>query len=157
MMSLLTSTHSSVLKVDPAQAWETLASGRPGPRWYVDAVPLLLRSGLDRLLGGPKLAAPPGRDLLRAGDRVGLWEVTRAGSTHGGFVLDLEARVRAPGTVTMHSTLSRIPAGCLLSQSVTFRPSGVVGAAYLLADLPAREALVTLVHRRACADVRRRR
>ncbi|MGI9157099.1 MAG: DUF2867 domain-containing protein [Marmoricola sp.] len=153
-MSLLTSTRSSTLPVDPSAAWGVVAAGGTGRHWYVDAAPLLFRAGLDRLLGGPELSAPPDRDLLRTGDRAGFWQVTHAEGTRDGFVLDLEARVRAPGTITMLSTVSRVSGGCRLTQSVTFRPSGIVGAAYLLADLPAREALVTLVHRRTCADVR---
>jgi len=148
-MSLHTSTRSSELPVTPAAAWAVLACGRPGRRWYVDAAPLVFRGLLDRLVGGHTPAAPPGRDLLRAGDRAGFWRVTRAAA----LLLELEAQVRSPGTITLRSTVSETTGGCLLVQSVTFRPHGILGSAYLLADLPAREALISLVHRRVCAEV----
>jgi hypothetical protein len=38
---------------------------------------------------------------------------------------------------------------------VTFRPHGRLGTAYLLADLPARELVAELTHRRMTADLRR--
>jgi len=43
--------------------------------------------------------------------------------------------------------------GTRLDQRVTFRPDGPLGAAYLLADLPAREAVIGLVHRRLLQDL----
>ena len=139
-----------------SQAWAVVASGRAGPQWYVDAAPFVVRGGLDRLVGGAGRAfPPPGTDLLAAGDRAGLWRVDEADS--GLRRLGLTAEVRAPGTVTLVTEV--LPdgdagvEGCLVRQTVRLDPSGVFGAAYLLADLPAREAVLELTHRRLVRDL----
>ena len=44
-------------------------------------------------------------------------------------------------------------AGARLTQRVAFRPGGLLGTAYLLADLPAREVLLALVHQRTVREV----
>ncbi|CAB4712759.1 unannotated protein [freshwater metagenome] len=62
--------------------------------------------------------------------------------------------MRAPGRVRLRTDVRPTLAGCDVEQVVTFTPSGLLGRAYLLADLPAREALLTLVHRRLLADLR---
>jgi hypothetical protein len=111
----------------------------------------VVRGALDRLLGGAGRRWPaPGRDLLVTGDTVGFWRVVRADDG----VLDLEAVVRAPGRVTLRTEVSPYGAGARVSQAVTFAPHGVLGSAYLLADLPAREAVIALTHRRLLHDLR---
>ena len=69
----------------------------------------------------------------------------------------LEAAVRAPGTVTLTvlvtGTETSAGSGTQIDLQVRLDPHGVLGAAYLLADLPARETLVALVHHRLSADV----
>ena len=67
----------------------------------------------------------------------------------------LEAAVRAPGRVTLTTTVTAEGPGTRLDQRVTFRPDGLLGGAYLLADLPAREAVIALVHRRLRQDLTR--
>ncbi|WP_158604506.1 DUF2867 domain-containing protein [Nocardioides mangrovicus] len=44
--------------------------------------------------------------------------------------------------------------GTTLVQTVSFRPRGLLGTAYLLADLPAREVVIELVHRRTLRELR---
>ena len=46
------------------------------------------------------------------------------------------------------------PDGCAVDLQVTFEPEGLLGTAYLLADLGAREAVVELTHRRLVGDLR---
>ena len=41
-----------------------------------------------------------------------------------------------------------------VTQSVSFEPAGLLGRAYLLVDLPAREAVIELTHRRLLRDLR---
>ncbi len=150
-MRLLTSSRASTVDHDPDQVWAVVACGRPGPRWYADAAPFVVRGALDRLVGGAGRRWPaPDRDLLTAGDTVGFWRVVRA--TDG--VLDLEAVVRAPGRVTLRTEVTPDGTGARVAQAVTFEPHGVLGTAYLLADLPAREAVITLAHRRLLGDLR---
>ena len=151
--SLTTSTRSTPVDLPADEAWERLVSAGAGHRWYADAPPFVLRGAIDRLLGGAGRRWPvPGRRLLEQGDRAGFWAVTTC--NHKRLRLVLEAEVRAPGTVVLESRLTDEPGGCRLLQSVTFEPRGVVGAAYLLADLPAREAVIELAHRAALAEVR---
>ena len=92
--------------------------------------------------------------LLRAGDRAGFWRVLAAGTTATGHRLVLEAAVRAPGRVVLELRVDRHPAGCTVDLAITFEPDGLLGAAYLLTDVPAREAVVELTHRRLLADLR---
>lgn len=132
------------------------AGGRA--RWYVDAGPFVFRGAVDRLLlgGGRRWPVPDG-PVLRTGDRAGFWEVVEAApgrpDAHDDFSLVLDAAVRAPGRVTMRTRVGAEGTGSRVDQSVTFLPGGVLGAAYLLTDLPARETLLELVHRRVLADL----
>ena len=136
------------------QAWAVVASGRTRPQWYVDAAPFVVRGGLDRLAGGAGRAwPPPGTDLLATGDRAGFWRVDDCDDEQRRLVL--VAEVRAPGTVSLVTDVLPDVEGCLVRQSVRLDPSGLLGAAYLLADLPAREAVLELTHRRLLRDLAR--
>ena len=149
-MRLLSSSRSTVVDHGPDHVWAVVACGRPGARWYVDSAPFAVRGALDRLVGGAGRRWPvPDRDLLRTGDEVGFWRVTGADDRE----LVLAAAVRAPGAVTLTTTVTPEGTGTRLDQRVTFRPDGLLGAAYLLADLPAREAVIGLVHRRLLQDL----
>lgn len=163
--SLHTSSRSTDVDLPLSQSWAVVASGREGQQWYVDALPWLVRGAIDRAFGGAgRRWPPPGRELLRAGDTVGFWRVVECGSTKPvdgsvpGRRLVLDADVRAPGLVTLRTTLT--PLGgtrCRVHQGVTFAPSGLLGVTYLLADLPAREVVMDLAHRRLLAALRARR
>jgi len=150
-----TSHRTTRARPTPDQAWAVLASGGPGEHWYADAAPLRFRAALDRLVGGLGAPWPPPDGALTAGDRAGFWQVVAAvpptGTGRGRLVL--EARVRAPGRVTL--TVDVVPAGTGTDVTTTVRldPRGVLGAAYLVVDLPAREVLTDLVHRRLLAEV----
>ena len=157
----LTSSRSSHLDVPPERAWAVVASGEDGPRWYLDAVPFVVRGALDRAVGGQGRAWPaPGRARLRPGDRGGFWVVTEVAEEPAGpgrparHELVLEADVRAPGRVLLSTTVHGEGAGTRLTQQVTLLPQGPAGWAYLAVDLPAREVVVELTHRRTCRDVR---
>ena len=77
----------------------------------------MVRGALDRLVGGAGRRWPaPDRDLLRAGDEVGFWRVTGADEGR----LDLEAAVRAPGRVTLTTTVTAEGPGTRLDQRVSF-------------------------------------
>ncbi len=135
--------------------WRVVANGRDRPQWYVDAAPLVFRGALDVALGGDGRRWPaPGAPVLSTGDRAGFWEVEEA--DHDARRLVLRAVVRAPGEVRLTTAVAPLGDGsCRLTQRITFTPSGLLGRAYLLADLPAREAVAELVHRRLLADVDR--
>src|SRR3954471_14145119 len=156
-MDRSTTLHSSRrgtdLDVDAATAWRVVASGRAGSQWYVDAAPLVFRGAVDRVLGGAgRRWPPPGRELLETGDTAGFWRVREA--DHDGRRLALVAAVRAPGTVVLRSSVTPLSGGgSRLDLDVSFRPDGLLGRAYLLADLPAREAVAELVHRRLVGDI----
>lgn len=154
------------VEVPLATAWRTVAA-RPSPdgeRWYADAAPLAFRARLDdaarTVLGPPPPApvAPPGPTagdgLLRPGDEAGFWTVLEADPA--AYRLRLHARVHAPGTVRLSVWLTELSgrAGtCRVHVRIGLRPRGLVGAGYLLADLPAREVVVEGVARRLAADV----
>lgn len=153
-----TTARATRLECSADQAWAVAACGRRGPRWYVDAPPLLIRGAIDRLLPGATPQSPlPDRDLLEVGDGVGFWAVTGADTLTRR--LELTARVRAPGTVVITTVVEPVegggPDGCWLRQEVRLSPRGLVGLAYLVADLPAREVVMELTHRRLVDDVRR--
>ena len=145
------STRSSEVERDADEAWSVVAGAGGGPRWYVDAAPLVLRGAVDRAVGGAGRRWPvPDRPELSLGDTAGFWRVTRA---HG-HRLELEADVRSPGRVTLETSVE--PAGdgrCTVRQTVTFEPDGLVGQLYMLADLPAREIVAELVHRRLLDEI----
>jgi len=156
--TLHTSTRSSEVVLPVAAAWEVVASGRHGPRWYVEAAPFVLRGAIDRLVGGAgRPWDPPGTPLLAAGDTAGFWRVLEARTDDGGrHRLLLEAAVRAPGRVLLETRVDPLgPERARIGQQVRFEPHGVLGRAYLLADLPARELVIDLTHRRLLADLRR--
>jgi hypothetical protein len=151
-MGLLTSSREGTVDLTLGEVRQVLACGLAGDRWYVDALPFVLRGTLDVLVGGAGRQWPvPGRPLLRTGDRAGFWTVTR--SDPGGLALD--ATVRAPGRVSLLTEWFARPGGTRVRLEVTFRPHGRLGTAYLLADLPARELVAELTHRRMMADLRR--
>ena len=162
--TLHASTRSSEVALPVESAWAVVASGRRGPRWYVEAAPFVLRGAIDRLVGGAGRAwDPPGTPLLAAGDTAGFWRVLEAGDRTGEEAYDggrcrllLEAAVRAPGRVLLEAGVAPLgPDRCLVDLRISFEPHGVLGRAYLLADLPAREAVVDLAHRRLLDDLRR--
>lgn len=153
-MPLTSSRRRSTVPVPPADAWAVVASGRTGRQWYVDSAPLVFRAAADRLTGGTGAdAPPPGRPLLRTGDDAGFWTVVGA----DGSRLELVARVRAPGRVTLEVEVgpAEETGASTVTTTVHLAPRGLLGAAYLLVDLPARETVAELVHRRVVADVRR--
>ncbi len=88
---------------------------------------------------------------LAAGDRVGFWHVVTSSPAE----LLLRADVRAPGVVELRTRLRAAGSGTEVEQTVTLDPRGWWGAAYLLADLPAREAVIELTHRRLLRELRR--
>jgi hypothetical protein len=145
------STRASRLALDADVVWAVVASAGPGRHWYVDAPPFVFRGAVDRLLGGAGRRWPvPGRPALEEGDQAGFWTVTRSARR----TLDLEASVRAPGRITLGTSVR--PDGdsrCTLQQHVTFEPDGLTGQLYMLADLPAREAVAELTHRALLAEV----
>ncbi len=158
--TLRTSSRTSDVDLPADTAWAAVASGRPGRRWYLDAAPFVVRGALDRLAGGAGRAwEPPGTPLLAAGDTAGFWRVLEATAYDGGrHRLALEAAVRAPGRVLLETRVDPLgPDRARVGQRVSFAPRGSLGHAYLLADLPAREAVLELAHRRLLADLRRER
>ena len=148
---MTSSSRTSTVDLPAEDVRAVVASGRRGPQWYADALPLVARGGIDRLLGGEGRRWPaPDRELLETGDRVAFWTVTRSTADE----LVLRAEVRAPGEVVLTTRLVALDAWHThVEQTVVFHPSGLLGAAYLLADLPAREAVVELVHRRLLRDL----
>ncbi|GGF44573.1 hypothetical protein GCM10011519_18070 [Marmoricola endophyticus] len=142
-MDVFTSARASSLDVSPDLAWGRLVAGGPGAHWYLDALPLMFRATLDRLLGGEPLVRPPD-GVLTTGDRAGFWTVEHA---EDGCLL-MVARVKAPGSVRIGCELTPEKGGTRFRQEVSFHPGGPLGVGYLLADLPAREVLIQLLHSR---------
>ena len=144
------STRTSTVDRDAAEVWSVVAGGGPGSHWYVDALPFVVRGGIDRAVGGEGRRWPvPGRPL-RSGDTAGFWRVSGV----EGRTLRLDADVRSPGRVRLVTRVREDRSGrCTVSQSVSFEPDGLRGQLYLVADLPAREVVVELAHRRLLADL----
>ncbi|MDN4173474.1 DUF2867 domain-containing protein [Nocardioides sp. SOB77] len=154
--SLRTTRRASRVPLPADHAWAVVACGLAGSRWYVDAGPLVVRGLIDRLAGGAgRRWEVPDRPLLVRGDTVGFWRVWEVEEEPAGTRrLVLVADLRSPGRVTLTTTVAPDgPTGCRLEQEVRLDPDGIVGAAYLLADLPARETVAELVHRRVLRDV----
>jgi hypothetical protein len=161
--TLRTSSRRTEVDLPAEDAWAVVASGAIGRQWYFDAAPFVLRGALDRLVGGEgRRWTPPGRPLLQAGDTVGFWRVTEAGRRGRRHRLLLEAAVRSPGRVLLRTEVEPLDptmAGdrSRVHQAVSFDPDGALGHLYRLVDLPAREAVLELTHRRLLADLDRRR
>ncbi len=150
------STRSSALDHPAEQVWAAAAAGRPdahGESWYVDNAAFAFRGGLDRLtLGRGRRWPLPGHDLLGVGDRAGFWEVLEA--DHDLRRLSMTARVRAPGTVLMEISAAETgESSCVLDLAISFAPRGALGTAYVVTDLPAREVVIELTHRRLLEQV----
>lgn len=81
--------------------------------------------------------------------------MVEAGPAAGGQRLVLDADVRAPGRVRL--TLTLVPSGSdtRVDLEIGFSPAGVLGAAYLLTDLPARELVTDLAFRSLLAELLR--
>ena len=153
-LSLHTSRRVSTVAGTPDEVWSVVAGAGPGRHWYVDAAPFVLRGAIDRaVLGGGRRWPVPAAPLLAAGDRAGFWLVRAAGTRPAGHRLVLEAAVRAPGMVRLTVLVSAVEDGTEVDLQVRFDPAGILGTAYLLADLPAREVLTGLVDRRIRADL----
>lgn len=153
-LSLHTSRRTSTVPRTPDEVWAVVAGAGPGRHWYVDAAPFVLRGAIDRAaLGAGRRWPVPDRPLLAAGERAGFWLVRAAGPRPSGHRLVLEAAVRAPGRVTLTLLVTAVDGGSELDLRVRFDPDSLLGAAYLLADLPAREVLTELVDRRIRADL----
>ncbi len=80
---------------------------------------------------------------------------------HHAHRLLLEAEVRAPGRVTLEVTLATADAGATphdtrVGLTITLDPSGVLGMAYLVADLPARGVVTELTMLHLLTILRRR-
>ncbi|WP_372727309.1 DUF2867 domain-containing protein [Nocardioides sp.] len=150
---LHSSHRSSLLDVAPARAWAAVVAAGGRPRWYVDAAPWRVRGGIDRLVGGAGRRWPvPGQARLSPGDTAGFWRVLKVDDARG--VLLLEAAVRSPGTVTLRTSVQAVSNHkCRVEQVVTFTPRGALGRLYLLADLPARAAVIALCHRTLIAEI----
>ncbi len=156
------STRSSVVALPAAQAWAAVASGRgdaDGTSWYADAAPFVVRGALDRLVLGKGRRWPlPDHDLLRGGDRAGFWEVVEAAHLPGARRLAMTASVRAPGVVRMEVSAAEYgPESCVVTLAISFEPRGVLGRVYVVTDLPARELVIELTHRRLLAALSVRR
>jgi hypothetical protein len=146
------STRRSTLATDPGSAWRVVAGAGPGEHWYVDAAPLAVRGLLDRLVGGEgrRWPVPPALQLSE-GDTAGFWRVRRLAAPR---LLELEAAVVSPGAVRLQATVAPADEGCTVATSIAFEPGGLVGQLYMLADLPARETITELVHRRLLHELR---
>ena len=142
--TLTSTTRSAVVTARPEDVWGVVASGEDVTQWYVDAAPYAVRGALDRLVGGAgRRWDPPGRRFLSEGDRAGFWRVREVSHERRRLVLD--AAVRAPGRVLVTTEVAPADGGARVTQTTSFTPSGLVGRAYLVADLPARAAVAELV------------
>ena len=152
--SLRTSTRTTHLPVPPEQVWAAVTAAGGTGRWYTEALPFVVRGALDRALGGAGRRWPvPATERLARGERAGFWEVAEVDERTR--TLHLVAAVRAPGTVALTTTVAPALRGSTLTQAVSFAPSGLLGSAYLVADLPARELVVELAHRTSLDEVTR--
>ena len=144
------STRATQLDRDPDEVWGVVSDAGLGPHWYVDALPLIVRGAIDRAVGGEgRRWEVPAHASLRTGDTAGFWRVTGAEK----HTLELVADVRSPGRVVLTTSVRADGEGCRVTQDVAFEPDGVVGQLYMLTDLPAREVVIELIHRRLLAEI----
>lgn len=103
--------------------------------WYYADKLWHLRGVLDKLVGGVGLnrGRRSGRDI-QAGDALDFWRVLLA--DHKNHRLLLFAEMKLPGEAWLEFSIVQNHNRCLLKQTATFRPKGILGRNYWYAMLP---------------------
>lgn len=107
--------------------------------WYAFDGLWALRGWVDRMLGG--VGARRGRpdpDLPKVGEPLDAWRVT---AFEPGRRLGLHAETKLPGTASLEFEVAPSERGALITQTLTFEPSGVLGRLYWYAVLPLHGAV----------------
>jgi uncharacterized protein YbjT (DUF2867 family) len=102
--------------------------------WYYANWLWQLRGLLDRLVGGAGLRR--GRrdpDSLRVGDTVDFWRVEAMEPNRR---LRLAAEMKLPGRAWLEFEVARDANGCVIRQTATFDPKGLLGRAYWYSVFP---------------------
>lgn len=129
----------------PADAlWEVISGIGGDAGWYTVPGVWALRGGIDRLIGGiGARRTRPAR--LVPGAPLDWWRIEEV---HEGRSLVLRAETRTPGTVHLELRAEPVADGASrYVQRVTFRPDGLGGRAYWLAQLPAHDFVFAVMAR----------
>jgi uncharacterized protein YbjT (DUF2867 family) len=117
--------------------------------WYAYNWAWHVRGWVDRMLGGPGLAAATPRDLSPGG-RLGFWRVQEVEPPRR---LWLKALMKLPGHAELEFAVAPQPMGSRLVQTARFAPRGLVGYLYWYLLLPMHalifDGLATAIVRRA--------
>lgn len=103
--------------------------------WYYADTLWHLRGIVDKLVGGVGLSR--GRTSavdIQAGDALDFWRVLLA--DHKNHRLLLFAEMKLPGEAWLEFSIVQNQSRCILKQTATFRPKGVIGRNYWYAMLP---------------------
>jgi uncharacterized protein YbjT (DUF2867 family) len=127
------------LDVPPAQAFTPIRriGGKVG--WYAFDWLWRVRGLLDLLAGGVGLRrGRPDPEQLRIGDTVDWWRVE---AYEPDRLLRLRAEMRLPGRAWLEFEVKERDGGCLVQQTASFDPSGLLGLLYWYGIFPLHAAV----------------
>lgn len=103
--------------------------------WYYADNLWRIRGWLDKLFGGVGLSRGRRSDTeIQAGDALDLWRVLLADRNNNRLLLFAEMKL--PGEAWLEFSIVQNEYRCILKQTATFRPRGIIGRNYWYAMLP---------------------
>ncbi len=103
--------------------------------WYYADMLWQIRGMLDKLLGGVGLSRGRRSKVdIQAGDTIDFWRVILA--DHKNYRLLLFAEMKLPGEAWLEFAIVQNENRCILKQTATFRPKGIMGRNYWYSMLP---------------------
>ncbi len=103
--------------------------------WYYADTLWRIRGVLDKFMGGVGISrGRRSKTDIEAGDTIDFWRVILADKKHHRLLL--YAEMKLPGEAWLEFSIVKIKNQCILKQTATFRPTGIMGRNYWYSMLP---------------------
>lgn len=103
--------------------------------WYYADTLWRIRGMLDKFMGGVGISrGRRSKTDIEAGDTIDFWRVILADKKHHRLLL--YAEMKLPGEAWLEFSIVKIKNTCVLKQTATFRPTGIMGRNYWYSMLP---------------------